>query len=64
MNIKKCDICKKVIVPGPESFQLTRMGSIMTYRTFEFCDECSKPILKILRDKKLIKDDNKKYGGK
>jgi hypothetical protein len=64
MNITECDICKKTIARGSDSFRLTRSGNIMTYASFEFCSSCSKPILKILKDNKLIKDDNKKNGGK
>jgi len=64
MRITKCDICKKTIASGSESFHLTRTGNIMTYGSFEICFSCSKPIVKMLKDKKLIKIDNKKNGGK
>ena len=60
MRIIKCDICKKTIASGSESFHLTRSGGIMTYASFEFCFACSKPIMKMLKDKKLLKGENKK----
>ena len=36
----------------------------IAYISFELCSACSQPILKILKNKKLIVDDNKKNGGK
>jgi hypothetical protein len=64
MNITKCDICKKTIASGSESFHLTRTGDIMTFTSLEFCFVCSKPIIKMLKDKKLMKGENKKDGRK
>lgn len=33
------------------------------FYSFEICSDCGKPVLKLLKNKKLIKDENKKYGG-
>jgi len=63
MRIVKCDICKKTIASDAENIQMGYRGA-ETYASFEFCAECIKPILKILKNKKLIKDNNKKNGGK
>lgn len=57
MRIIKCDICKKTIVRGLESLQLA-YKDIETFDSFELCSICSKPIIKILKNKKLIKDND------
>lgn len=64
MRIIKCDICKKTIARGSESLQLMGSGGEMAYASFEICSSCSKPIVKFLKDKKLIKSENKKDGRK
>jgi hypothetical protein len=55
MKITKCDICKKTITSGPKSeiLQLSYAGCD-SYNSFELCANCAKPIIKILRDKKLL----------
>jgi hypothetical protein len=64
MRITKCDICKKTITRGSESLQLMGSGGDISYMSLELCSACSKPIVKILKNKKLIKSENKKNGGK
>jgi flagellar biosynthesis GTPase FlhF len=61
MRITKCDICKKTIPSGSKSelLQLAYNG-VKTFDSFELCANCSKPIIKILLDKKLLKIENKK----
>jgi hypothetical protein len=63
MKITKCDICKKTIASDAE---IIHMGyrSVDSYDSFEICAVCSKPIVKILQDKKLIKNVTKKDGRK
>lgn len=61
MRITKCDICKKTIAPDTESLQLG-YRSIKTFASFELCATCIKPITKILKNRKLIKIENKKDG--
>jgi len=39
-------------------------GGEMGYASFEICSSCGKPIVKFLKDKKLIKSENKKDGRK
>lgn len=63
MRITKCDICKKTIASDTESLQLGYSG-IKIFASFELCSVCSKPIIKMLKDKKLIKGGNKKDGRK
>lgn len=60
MRIIKCDICNQEIDSGMESFRLERRGKIMTFANFEICFACSEPITKLLKDKKLIKEDGSK----
>lgn len=65
MRIVKCDICKKTLTSGSEKLQLAYAGNdIMPFASFEFCETCSKPIMKILKAKKLIKIRNKKNARK
>ena len=62
MNITKCDICKKTIKKGSESVHIS-VGNVFSNHT-EICSDCGEPVLKLLRDKKLITDEDKKYGRK
>jgi len=64
MRIIKCDICKKTIARGSESLQLMGGGGEMAYASFEISSSLSKPIVKFIKDKKLIKSENKKDGRK
>jgi len=64
MRITKCDICKKTINQDSKSLQLMGGSDDVAYISFELCSACSKPIIKMLKDKKLIKIENKKNGGK
>jgi hypothetical protein len=57
MNITKCDICKKTIKPGAEKMHLERKGDIRKFAWFELCTVCSEPIIEMLKDKNLIKDE-------
>ena len=59
MKITKCDICKKKI---DKSIYISVGGFLGN--SFEVCEKCGKPVLKLLKDKKLIKSENKKDGGK
>ena len=59
MRIIKCDICKKTIASDAESLLLA-YKNIETFDSFELCSACSKPIVKILKEKKLIQNDKKK----
>lgn len=63
MRIIKCDICKKTIASDAENIQMGYRGA-KTYASFELCAECIKPVVKMLKDKKLIKSENKKDGRK
>ena len=58
MRITKCDVCKKIISSGAESYDLARNGKLK-FASFEICFDCGGPLLKFLEDKKLIKDKNK-----
>jgi len=58
MRITKCDICKKTIAPHSEILQLA-YNSTGSFDSFELCANCSKPLIKILKDKKLIKPEKK-----
>ena len=63
MKIIKCDICKKTITKDSESLDLSYSG-IKKFASFELCSNCSKPVLKFLKNKKLITTENKKDGRK
>jgi len=63
MKITKCDICKKTIKRNVESFSLSYSG-IKTFASFELCASCGVPIMKFLKDERLIKTENKKDGRK
>jgi hypothetical protein len=62
MRITKCDICRKTIEKDSRSIYVG-LGSIFN-NSFEICENCGKPVLKLLKDKKLIKVENKKDGRK
>jgi endogenous inhibitor of DNA gyrase (YacG/DUF329 family) len=58
MNIVKCDICKKTIEKKSSSFFIGLHGIFSD--SFEICADCGKPVFKLLKTKKLLKDENKK----
>ena len=58
MLVTKCDICNKKIDYG----EIIRVQGAGSFKSFELCKNCGKPIMKILADKKLI--DNKNPDGK
>jgi len=58
MKIKKCDICKKQIKDDELSLYLRTDG--FKFESFEFCLKCSQPIIKFLKNKKIIKSTNEK----
>ncbi len=60
MRIIKCDICKKRINSGTEIIKVEIKNP--GYDHFEICSDCGKPITKMLKSKKLIRD--KKSVGK
>lgn len=60
MRITKCDICKKTIERDSKSIYIG-LGGVFS-NSFEICENCDKPVLKFLKDKKLIKIENKKDG--
>ncbi|MBU2264816.1 hypothetical protein KJ784_01355 [Patescibacteria group bacterium] len=53
MNIKKCDICKKVM-KDREGIKIYPQSEI--FASFEICDKCGVPVMRFLKNKKLIKD--------
>jgi hypothetical protein len=55
MHITKCDICKKTIKRGDRTVRVMTEG---LYCSFEFCHNCAKPVVKFLKSKKLIKEDD------
>jgi hypothetical protein len=61
MKITKCDICKKTIKDGSMNVHIG-VGTSMFSNYKEICSDCGKPILKLLKDEKLIKNENKKHG--
>lgn len=65
MRIIKCDICKKTLPSDSDKLQLAYSSKdILYFESFELCGICSKPIIKILKAKKLIKLESKKNGRK
>lgn len=58
MQVTKCDICKKTMDMKKESIWLAVRRS--GHDSFEICYECGKPIMKILKSKKLIGEKNGK----
>ncbi|MDO8240657.1 MAG: hypothetical protein Q7T51_01615 [Candidatus Moranbacteria bacterium] len=61
MQINKCDICRKTIKKNPGGVHIG-LGSTCFFNHVEICPECGKLVLKLLRDNKLIKDENFKDG--
>lgn len=59
MRIIKCDICKKIIKKSSESIHIGLGGVFID--SLEICLNCGKPILKLLKDKKIFRGENKKY---
>ena len=59
MKIIKCDICKKTIHQGADSYTLS-CDLRPKFSHFEICADCGKPLAKFTKDKKLIKIKNKK----
>jgi len=55
MQITKCDICKKRIGSNSNSIHVG-IGSIFSNH-FELCSSCGKPVIKLLKTKKLLKED-------
>lgn len=58
MKITQCDICKKEIEKDAEKLQIAREGRLL-FKHFEICADCGKPVLKFLKNKKLIKEETK-----
>jgi len=56
MDIKKCDLCKKVIKERGEAVYV-RFAS---YESADLCGQCATPISKFLGESKLIKKEIKK----
>lgn len=56
MLITKCDICKKRIKKDSMGVHIG-VGSSIFSNHVEICLDCGKPIVKILKDKKLITDE-------
>ena len=56
MDIKKCDLCKKVIEERGESVYVRAS----LYESADLCTKCATPISKFLEKNKLIKKENKK----
>ena len=54
MNIKKCDLCHKIIKKDDK----TVIAGFGWIQGSELCEKCGKPVLDFLRKKKLI--DSKK----
>jgi len=54
MQITKCDICKKIIKKGTKSVHIG-LGTSMFSNKIEICLECGEPVLKLLKEKELIK---------
>lgn len=54
MKITKCDICKKAI-KSKDYIGINFHGS--RFEFFELCLKCAKPMIKLLKSKKLIKDE-------
>ena len=54
MNITYCDICKEIIEKGVKSLHIS-YGKTILCNNIEICLKCGKSVLKLLKDKKLIK---------
>ena len=59
MRITKCDICKKTIKDNSKSVYIG-IGSILR-NIAEICENCGKPIIKILEDNKFTPLNNFKF---
>jgi uncharacterized protein with PIN domain len=53
MLIRKCDVCKKIIKKNEKAIDLYFKDSM--FESFELCEKCNQPIIKFLKNKKLIK---------
>ncbi len=53
MNIKKCDICKKVITENSKTVN----ASIGWYSRTELCETCGAPVINFLIKHNLVKSD-------
>jgi len=56
MYIRKCDGCKQII---KDRNYLRLEVNDSAFNLFELCPKCAEPITKILKTKKLIKDEKK-----
>jgi len=56
MLIRKCDICKKEI--KRENFSLNLRNE--RFDSFELCSKCSEPMVKFLKNKKLLTNEKRK----
>lgn len=54
MRITKCDICKKTIEKDSGAFSLA-CDRKKAFDSFEICSACGKPLMKFIKDKKLIR---------
>lgn len=59
MKITKCDVCKKTIKDNSNNVHIG-IGACSVFNSFEMCSTCGKPILKMLKSKKLIDEKNEK----
>jgi len=57
MNVKKCDICHKII-KDDKGLNISLIETF--FKKFELCMNCAKPIMKFLKTKKLIKKEKSK----
>lgn len=58
MNVIKCDKCSKNKTEKKKWIHVSVSGSILDYRSYDFCEKCGSGILGIL--KKNFKKENKK----
>ncbi len=56
MIVKKCDICKKII-EKEDVIRLVFQSDM--FKSFEFCLKCAKPLIRFLKNNKLIKTHEK-----
>jgi hypothetical protein len=52
MQIRKCDICRKIIKDEHKQYYISTMPK---YNSYEICEACGKPLQKFLEDNKLSK---------
>jgi len=62
MQITKCDICKKMLEKDSKSVHIG-VGNVFSNHA-EICANCGKSVLKLLKDKKVLKIEDKKDGKK